>query len=109
MPSKKQQETKVVENWVGRVPPQNLEAEQSILGSLILDRDAIIKIADILGTEDFYEDKHRVIYQAIIRLYDERASIDILTVANKLEDGASLDKIGGMSYLTSLVNIVPSS
>ena len=109
MPSKKQQETKVVENWIGRIPPQSLEAEQSVLGSLILDRDAIIKIADIITAEDFYEDKHRVIYNAIIKLYDERESIDILTVSNKLEDGSSLEKIGGASYLTTLVNSVPSS
>ncbi len=108
MATKKQQETKV-ENWVGRVPPQSLEAEQSVLGSLILDKDAIIKIADLITAEDFYEEKHRIIYQAIIRLYDERASIDILTVANKLEEGASLDIIGGMSYLSSLVNVVPSA
>jgi hypothetical protein len=105
----KQHETKVVENWAGRIPPQSLEAEQSVLGSLILDRDAIIKIADILSTEDFYEEKHRIIYSAIIRLYDERASIDILTVSNKLEEGASLEKIGGASYLSTLVNVVPSS
>jgi replicative DNA helicase len=109
MATKKEKEIKTVENWSGRIPPQSLEAEQSVLGSLILDRDAIIKIADTLSTEDFYEEKHRVVYSAIIRLYDERASIDILTVSNKLEEGASLEKIGGASYLTTLVNSVPSS
>lgn len=109
MPTKKENQIKTVENWSGRIPPQALEAEQSVLGSLILDRDAIIKIADTLSVEDFYEDKHRIVYSAIIRLYDERASIDILTVSNKLEEGASLEKIGGSSYLTTLVNAVPSS
>jgi replicative DNA helicase len=109
MQSKKEKEDRTIESWVGRIPPQSLEAEQSVLGSLILDRDGIIKIADILTAEDFYEDKHRVIYQAILRLYDERASIDILTVSNKLDEGASLEKTGGISYLTSLVNSVPSS
>ncbi|MBX4205114.1 MAG: replicative DNA helicase [Candidatus Doudnabacteria bacterium] len=109
MATKKEKDIKTVQNWSGRIPPQSLEAEQSVLGSLILDRDAIIKIADVISAEDFYEDKHRVIYNAIIRLYDERASIDILTVSNKLEEGSSLEKIGGASYLTTLVNSVPSS
>lgn len=103
------QQTERIETWAAKVPPQSIEAEQSVLGSLILDRDAIIKIADILSAEDFYEEKHRIIYNAIIKLYDERSSIDILTVANKLEDGSSIDKIGGASYLTTLVNMVPSS
>jgi replicative DNA helicase len=106
---KKQTETKPSENYINRIPPQNLEAEQSVLGSLLLDRDAVIKIADLITSDDFYDDKHRVIYQSVLALYDERASIDILTVGNKLDEGHSLDKIGGMSYLTTLVNSVPSS
>lgn len=107
--AKKAQDAKPSEAFLNRLPPQNIEAEQSVLGSLLLDRDAIIKIADTLSSEDFYDDKHRIIYLAILRLYDERSSIDILTVANKLDEGASLDKIGGMSYLTTLVNTVPSA
>lgn len=107
--AKKTTENKPSEDFLNRLPPQNLEAEQSVLGSLMLDRDAIIKVADTLSSEDFYDDKHRVIYLAILRLYDERSSIDVLTVANKLDEGASLDKIGGMSYLTTLVNAVPSA
>lgn len=107
--AKKTQENKPSESYINRIPPQNIEAEQSVLGSLLLDRDAIIKIADILSAEDFYEEKHKIIYLAILRLFDERSSIDILTVSNKLEEGASLDKIGGISYLTTLVNAVPSA
>jgi replicative DNA helicase len=107
--SKKQAETKPSESYINRIPPQNLEAEQSVLGSLLLDRDAIIKIADLINSEDFYDDKHKIIYLSIIKLYDERASIDILTVSNTLEEGHSLDKIGGVSYLTTLVNSVPSA
>ncbi|MBX4191480.1 MAG: replicative DNA helicase [Candidatus Doudnabacteria bacterium] len=94
---------------MNRIPPQNLEAEQSVLGSLLLDRDAVIKIADLISPEDFYDDRHRVIYNSVLSLYDERASIDILTTANKLDEGHSLERIGGMSYLTTLVNSVPSS
>lgn len=106
---KKTQENKPSDGFLNRLPPQNLEAEQSVLGSLMLDRDAIIKVADTLSSDDFYDDKHRIVYLAILRLYDERSSIDVLTVANKLDEGASLDKIGGMSYLTTLVNAVPSA
>jgi replicative DNA helicase len=107
MPRK--QESNQDANTTNRVPPQSIEAEQSVLGSLMLDKDAIIKIADIIYSDDFYEQKHRIIYEAILRLYDERSSIDVLTVASKLTDGSSLDKVGGMSYLTTLVNVVPSA
>lgn len=94
---------------INRMPPQNIEAEQSVLGALLLDKEAIIKIADILYADDFYNDNHRLIYLAILQLYDERASIDILTVSNKLEENGSLERIGGTSYLTTLVNSVPSA
>ncbi|MDP4001097.1 MAG: replicative DNA helicase [bacterium] len=102
-------ETKPSSNLINRIPPQNVEAEQSVLGSLLLDKDAVIKIADTCSAEDFYDDKHALIYRAILKLFDERSSIDILTVSNKLDEGGSLGKIGGMSYLTTLVNTVPSS
>ncbi len=107
--AKNQAENKPNDNYINRIPPQNLEAEQSVLGSLLLDRDAIIKIADLIASDDFYDERHRIIYLAILALYDERASIDILTVSNKLEEGGNLEKIGGISYLTTLVNAVPSS
>src|SRR3990167_6297895 len=107
--AKKTVENQPSNNFINRVPPQSIEAEQSVLGSLLLDRDAIIKIADLITADDFYDDRHRVIYLAVLALYDERASIDILTVSNKLDEGHSLEKIGGMSYLTNLVNAVPSS
>lgn len=105
----KKPEIKPSENLIHRIPPQNIEAEQCVLGSLLLDRDAVIKIADLITADDFYEEKHRIIYQAILRLYDERSSIDILTVSNTLNEGASLETVGGMSYLTTLVNAVPSA
>ena len=105
----RKQDSNPNQNYLNRLPPQNLEAEQSVLGSLMLDRDAIIKIADTLSAEDFYDEKHAVIHRAVLRLFDERSSIDILTVANKLDEAASLEKIGGMTYLTTLVNSVPSA
>ncbi len=109
--ARKQPETKPSDNLpqINRMPPQNIEAEQSVLGALLLDKDSIIKVADILYADDFYQDPHRIIYLAVLALYDERATIDILTLSNKLEEGGSLEKIGGTSYLTTLVNSVPSA
>jgi len=92
-----------------RVPPQNLEAEQSVLGSLMLDKDAIIKIADLLKPGDFYKDDHNLIYETMLELYEEREPIDVLSLSNKLEEKKKLEKIGGSTYLASLVNAVPSA
>jgi replicative DNA helicase len=92
-----------------RTPPQNLEAEISVLGSLMLDKDAIIKVADLLIVDDFYEKKHQHIYEAIVDLYAKNTSVDILTVTNKLEEKKLLDSVGGSSYLANLVNAVPSA
>jgi len=99
----------VMQNLQMRVPPQNLEAEQSVLGSLMLDRDAITKIADIIMPDDFYESRHNEIYRAMQELYEDRSSIDVLTVSNILEQKKYLERVGGTSYLTTLVNAVPSA
>lgn len=107
--AKKQEEYSPSTNSLNRLPPQNIEAEQSVLGSLLLDKDAIIKIADVIVAEDFYEQRHKLIYLAILRLFDERSSIDILTTSNKLSESGHLEQIGGLSYLTTLVNMVPSA
>jgi len=106
---KKPAESKPTESFINRIPPQNIEAEQSVLGSLLLDKDAVIKVADLITSDDFYDDKHKVVYNAILKLYDERSSIDILTVSSVLEEGHSLERIGGVSYLITLVNSVPSA
>jgi replicative DNA helicase len=92
-----------------RVPPHNLEAEASVLGSLMLDKDAVIKIADLLKLGDFYKDDHNLIYETMLALYEEREPIDVLSLSNKLEEKGKLEKVGGSSYLASLVNTVPSA
>ncbi|HBO16803.1 MAG: Replicative DNA helicase [Candidatus Moranbacteria bacterium GW2011_GWE2_35_2-] len=92
-----------------RVPPNNLEAEQSVLGSLMLDKDAIIKVADFLNIGDFYKDTHNIIYQSMLSLYESKEPIDVLSLSNKLEENKELEITGGSSYLASLVNSVPSS
>ena len=93
----------------GRTPPQNTEAEVSVLGSLMLDKDAIVKIADILIADDFYDPKHKTIYEAVVMLFSKNTPIDILTVTNILEERKQLEAVGGSTYLTSLVSAVPSA
>jgi replicative DNA helicase len=92
-----------------RIPPHNIEAEQSVLGSLMLDKDAIIKVADLLRVGDFYKNDHNLIYEAMLELYERREPIDVLSLANRLEEKGALDSAGGSGYLASLVNAVPSS
>jgi len=92
-----------------KLPPQNIEAEQALLGSLLIDKDAVVTVADILEPEDFYKKKHQKIYQAMLQLWKNGEPIDILSVANTLEESKALDDIGGRSYLASLSNSVPTS
>ncbi len=92
-----------------RIPPHNLEAEASVLGSLMLDKDAVIKIADILKVGDFYKDDHNLVYETMLALYEEREPIDVLSLSNKLEEKGQLERVGGSSYIASLVNTVPSA
>ena len=92
-----------------KLPPQNIEAEQSVLGSLLIDKDAIIKIADIISAEDFYRRAHEEIFQAVVDLYQKREPIDLLSLSSRLKEKKQLDEIGGLSYLTSLMNSVPTA
>ncbi|HUT22190.1 MAG TPA: replicative DNA helicase [Candidatus Bipolaricaulota bacterium] len=92
-----------------KIPPQNLEAEQFLLGSLLIDKDAFLKIADIIDPEDFYKTAHRIIFEQMRKLYSQQEPIDFLTLSNALEENKMIDKIGGKSYLTQLSNIVPTS
>ncbi len=94
---------------IAKVPPQNLEAEQSVLGSLLIDKDAITKIADLIRPEDFYKDSNGTIFDAMVDLYDKREPIDVVSLANKLQERGQLEAIGGRSALASLANSVPSS
>lgn len=94
---------------IAKIPPQNIEAEQSILGSLLIDKDAIIKVADILTADDFYRPDHGEIYQAILKLFEKRKPIDVLTLTDELEKLKKLKEVGGASYITTLVNSVPTS
>ena len=92
-----------------KMPPQNQEAEQSLLGCLMLDKNAIIKIADIISAGDFYHDRHNIIFEAMLDLYKENQPIDALSVANRLQEKKQIEQIGGISYLTSLINTIPTA
>jgi len=94
---------------LGRIPPQNLEAEQSLLGALLIDKSSFDKIADITNPEDFYKDAHRHIYETMQTLYSKQEPIDLLTVTNILEEKNLLKKVGGRSYIATLANLVPTS
>lgn len=90
-----------------KVIPQALEAERSLLGCLMLDKDAILKIADFLAPDDFYHDHHRMIYETCLELFSKAEPVDIVTVSTKLEGKEQLGTIGGPEYLAELQNMVP--
>ncbi len=92
-----------------RIPPQDLEAEESVLGALMLDPASIIKIADIVTSSDFYKPQHQKIFEAALELYEKREPIDILTLSSKLKEKNLLEEIGGHSYLANLINKVPTA
>src|SRR3989338_4825645 len=92
-----------------KLPPQALEVEKTLLGSLLIDKEAINKVADLIKPEDFYQRGHQIIYQAIMSLFDKREPLDLLSLANKLGEMNHLENIGGMVYLTSLAGSVGTS
>lgn len=94
---------------VGKLPPQNIEAEQSVLGSLLIDKDAVVKIAEFLLPSHFYRESHAEIYNTILALYEKREPADIVTVTDELKLRGSYEQVGGAGYLTTLVNYVPTS
>lgn len=92
-----------------KIPPQNIEAEESVLGALMIDKNAIIRVADIVRSDDFYKPVHSIIFNAILGLYEKSEPIDLLTVTNELKEKNKLDTIGGSSYLTELIEKVPTA
>jgi len=94
---------------ISKLPPQNLEAEASLLGCLMIDKDAIFKIADTLQPGDFYKDSHGIIYETMRELYARHEPIDILTLTSKLEEKNKLAEVGGRTYIIELGNTVATS
>jgi replicative DNA helicase len=89
--------------------PYSYESEASVLGAIIIDTNALVKIADKITTDDFYEERHQKIFNAISDLYEARKAIDVLTISNQLKAKGALDEVGGASYITELTNFVPTA
>jgi replicative DNA helicase len=94
---------------IGRIPPQNVEAEQSAIGAMLLDKEAIPVIMEILKSEDFYREDHKEIFEAVMDLFDKGEPVDLITVSEQLKSRGTLDGIGGLEYLTNLANAVPTT
>jgi replicative DNA helicase len=92
-----------------RLLPQNIEAECGVLGSIIIDPEALVLVADFLRAEDFYRDAHRQIYEVMLHLYTQQRAADFITICDVLASQSKLEEVGGASYITSLVNQVPTS
>lgn len=92
-----------------KTPPHNLESEQCVIGSIIVEEQTLVPVAEILDREDFYIDAHKVIYDSMIELGNERKPIDMITLTNKLKEKGYLDQVGGVTYLTSITNMIPTT
>ncbi len=98
-----------MEDVTRRVPPQSLEAEQSVIGSMIMDRDAIDAVKDTISDEDFYHPDLKIIYEVIVELYNQNKPVDLVTLQSALTDRDVLDQVGGIEYLSKLAMAVPTS
>ena len=94
---------------LGKVPPHDIEAEQAVLGSMLTDKDAVISAIEVLKEEDFYRTDNKSIYEAIINLYNRAEPIDIITVKAELESLGKFEQVGGLEYLASLPDKVPTT
>lgn len=92
-----------------KLPPQNIEAEQSLLGALLLDKDAMVKVGDLINADDFYQESHGLIFETISELYNKRDPIDLLNLSSRLDEKGVLERVGGRTYLVTLTNMTPSA
>jgi len=94
---------------MGRIPPHNVQAEQSVLGAMLLDTDAILTAIELLKSYDFYRDDHKEIFEVILELFDKTEPVDLITVSDLLKQKGKLGDIGGLEYLTNIANVVPTT
>lgn len=94
---------------IDRVPPQNVEAEQSVLGAMMIEREAISKVSEILHPDDFYREAHRLIYNAMMELFNKNEAVDLVTVVEVLRRDEKLEAAGGIAYVSALANSVPTA
>jgi len=93
----------------GKIPPQNIDAEKSLLGAVLIDEETLADITEHVTQKDFYEKRHGMIYDAMMRLYEKRKPVDLLTLTDELKRKKELEDVGGSAYLTELTNYVPTS
>src|SRR3990167_8760567 len=98
-----------IEKTLERLPPQNIDAEMAVLGSMLLEEDAIGMAIEIIKEEHFYKDTHKKIFLALISLFDLNKAADLITLVDELKKRGQLEEVGGLSYLTSLTTIVPTA
>ena len=94
---------------IGKVPPHDIEAEQALIGSMLTDREAVSSSIEVLKEEDFYREDNRIIYSAMLNLYNRAEPIDLITVKSELESMGKFDKVGGFEYLAELPEKVPTT
>ncbi|MBR2143624.1 replicative DNA helicase [Anaerovibrio sp.] len=94
---------------IDRLPPQNIDAEQAVLGAMLIKKEAIAEVSQLLRPEDFYRDAHKIIYEAMLTLFNRNEPADIVTVTNYLNNESKLDKVGGIAFVTALANVVPTA
>jgi replicative DNA helicase len=99
----------IEQNIAGKLPPQNIEAEQAVLGAILIQENSMYKIAEVVSSDDFYRNDHQVIYSAMINLFEKRSPIDLITVTDELKGQKKLEEAGGATYLTHLVSNTQSS
>jgi len=99
----------IVSKSLEKLPPQNIEAEQSILGSMILDKEAIAVVSEIINGDDFYRNDHKEIYEAIMDLYELDKPVDLITLIESLKARNALDLVGGVEYLSHMATSVPTT
>jgi len=108
-PKRLDKEAPAVSLSLEKLPPQNIEAEMAVLGSMLIEEDAISLVLEILSEDNFYKDSHRTIFASIVNLYDSRKAVDLITLVEKLKSDGVLEEVGGASYLTGLTNVVPTA
>ncbi|MBR1697347.1 MAG: replicative DNA helicase [Anaerovibrio sp.] len=94
---------------IDRVPPQNIDAEQAVLGAMLIKKEAIAEVAQILRPEDFYRDAHKIVYEAMLNLFNKNEPADIVTVSDYLNNENLMEKVGGVTFITALANTVPTA
>lgn len=93
----------------GKIPPQNLDAEVSLLGAILIDEEVLTRVSDTVTTADFYDKRHQAIFNAMLKLYESHKPVDLLTLSDELKKKDELELMGGMDYLTNLTNMVPTA